>query len=120
MMNIQLEFELNQLRSRIALQEIMNSRHSQLNSLQCPFCQSEQVNESHKPEQVKTYICLSCRRDFSEEMVVGCRCRIPGELQKCLDCEYYQSILPQVKERAAQLRSFSRAELEAMASHLSF
>jgi ribosomal protein S27E len=119
-MNILLEFELNQLRSRIALQEVLNSCHSELNSVQCPFCQSEQASHSQKPEQVEAYTCLSCQQDFSEEMLVGCRCRVPGELQKCQDCEHYQSILPLVKERAAQLRSFSRVELEAMASRFSF
>lgn len=119
-MNILLKVELNQLRSLIALQEVLNSCHSELNPVQCPFCQSEQVSQSRKPESVKTYTCLSCQQDFSEEIVLGCRCRVPGELQKCQDCEHYQSILPLVKERAAQLRSLSRAELEAMASRFSF
>jgi ribosomal protein S27E len=118
-MNILLAFELNQLRSRIALQEVLNSCHSELISVQCPFCQSEQTSHSQKPEQLKTYTCLSCQQDFSEEMLVGCRCRIPGELQKCQDCERYQSILPLLQERVAQLRSCSRSELEAIAFKLS-
>ncbi|MEP6519941.1 hypothetical protein [Microcoleus vaginatus] len=119
-MNILLKVELNQLRSLVALQEVLNSCDLDLNPVQCPFCQSEQVSQSRKPDQVQTYTCLSCQQDFSEEIVLGCKCRVPGELQKCQDCERYQSILPLVKERAAQLRSFSRAELEAMASRFSF
>lgn len=119
-MNIQWEFELNQLRSRIALQEVLNSCHSELNPVQCPFCQSQRISQSEKSKPAKIYSCLSCQQEFSEPMQAGCRCRIPGELQKCQDCKYYQSILPRVKERATQLRSFSRKELEAMASKLGF
>lgn len=119
-MNILLKVELNQLRSLIALQEVLNSCHSELNPVHSPFCQPEEASQPRNAEQVKTYTCLSCQQDFSEEIVLGCRCRVPGELQKCQDCDRYQSILPLVKERAAQLRSFSRAELEAMASRFSF
>ncbi|MBD0347448.1 MAG: hypothetical protein ICV63_22035 [Coleofasciculus sp. Co-bin14] len=112
-MNTKVLFELNQLRTRIALLEVLHNWEPELQSrIECPFCQSKNVYQRMQPKNGNTYICHGCQQNFSEELLPGCRCWCPGHLQKCQDCPHYQSILPLIKERASCLQGLSRQELE--------
>lgn len=112
-MNTKALFELNQLRTWIALLEVLPNWEPELKSgIECPFCQSKNVYQRMQPKNGNMYICHGCQQNFSEELLPGCRCWCPGHLQKCQDCPRYQSMLPLVKERASRLQGLSRQELE--------
>lgn len=118
-MKIQEQVELNELRSWIALQEVLkNWQPESSNAIPCPFCQSQQVVQSFSGEPNHTYTCQNCQQNFSEELLSGCRCKVPGQLEKCQDCVHFQSILPFVKKRVSSLRSLSWEELKNIESQL--
>lgn len=117
-MNIQEKLELHKFKTRIALLQLRHIGESDVEKIKCPFCQSKNVYRQRQPETGNTHGCQSCEQKFSEESLPGCICRMPGRLQKCLDCSRYQAILPMVKEKVSSLQNLSRQELESLLAQL--
>jgi|SRR6478672_11108699 len=106
-------FYLNYLRTQIAFREVMQYWQPEIQApMQCPFCQSEKVYKRMQFKDGNTHICHNCRKNFSREVLAGCRCFTPGYLMKCQDCPCFQAILPVLKEKVTLLQGHSREELE--------
>lgn len=122
MINSLEQFELNKLRTQIAYAIVLEKENFRqpevIGSLSCPFCQSQLVYQRMCRKDGDTHFCRQCQRNFSLELVDGCRCWFPGKLAKCHDCSRFQAMLPLLKEANDGLRNLSRQELKSLLSHL--
>jgi len=119
-MNSQDIFQLNQLRSQIAMQEILQKVDlppARQEVAICPHCQGKAAKKPRLNQQI--FLCVPCRQKFQQQLPIHCDCSRLGSIPLCQYCPHFQQVLAKVKKRVDELRPLGYTELKQIESQVS-
>lgn len=109
-------FEINQIRCEIAFQKALKqwSSKAKLFGVGCPHCNSLNYKKYSFENGRQRYICLECKRRFTERPHFECSCAVPGKSTVCQNCPRFQEFLRTVRQYVDELRGLSINELQIL------